>query len=282
MSEWTETIDALIGYLRYRQECGERSIEMDPAVLAILTALPTAPRPGAATAHAVSTPPAAARPAAATPPHATPPTPNLPKPTGDSLEAREAGLAAIAATVAACQRCALGQTRMRVEPGHGNPCAPEIMFVGEAPGAGEDAQTSADPDAAEQLLTKMIAAMGFTRDQVFIAHVCKCRLAKHRAPTADEMQACLPYLRAQLAIIRPKTIVALGAVAVKGLLDTQAGISRLRGQWTRYGDVPLMPTFHPAYLLRYPTAKKNSWEDLKAVLKHLGRQAPARTPAAPA
>jgi DNA polymerase len=268
MSEWTETVDSLIGYLRYRQECGDRSIEMDPAVLAGLTALRPASRPVAAPVP--EAPPAAIASVAAAPLH-------LPKPAGDSLEARQAGLAVIAAAAAACQRCARGQARRRTDAGQGNPCAPEILFVNDAPGDDESAPAPAGAETAEQLLSKMIVAMGFTRSQVFIASVCKCRSPHNRPPTQDEMQACLPFLRAQVAIIKPKTIVALGAGAVKGLLDTQSNVSRLRGQWTRYGDVPLMPTFHPAYLLRYPTAKKNSWEDLKAVLKHLGRQLPARS-----
>jgi DNA polymerase len=207
---------------------------------------------------------------------------HLPKPESDAPEARQAGLDKIASVLSTCQRCALGQSRTRAVPGQGNPCNPEVMFIGEAPGVEEDAQGLAFVGAAGQLLTKMIGAMGLSRDQVFIANICKCRPPNNRQPAPDEMQACLPYLQAQLAIIRPKTIVALGASAVKGLLDTQVGITRLRGQWTRYGDVPLMPTFHPAYLLRYPAAKKDTWEDLKAVLKHLGRQVPAPAHAAAA
>ena len=182
---------------------------------------------------------------------------------------------AIAASIEACQRCALFQKRRHTVPGQGQCCSPEVMFVGEAPGADEDAQGLAFVGAAGQLLTKMIAAMGFTRDEVFIGNICKCRPPDNRQPTLDEMHACLPFLRAQLAIIRPRVIVALGSVAVKGLLDTQMGITRLRGQWTSYGDTPLMPTFHPAYLLRYPAAKRDSWNDLKAVLKILGRAVPS-------
>jgi DNA polymerase len=206
----------------------------------------------------------------------------LPKPEGDALADRQAGLDKIASTVAACQRCPLGQSRMRTVPGQGNPCSPEILFIGDAPGTEEDSQGLAFVGEAGQLLTKMINAMGFTREQVFITNICKCRPPGNRHPTLDEMQACLPYLHAQLAIIRPKTIVALGASAVNGLLDTQAGMTRLRGQWTRYGDAPLMPTFHPTYLLRFPVTKKDSWGDLKAVLKHLGRQVPAPIPLAAA
>ena len=277
MSEWTDTIDALIDYLRYHQECGGGSIELDPAVLQTLRSATSRP------AAAPSTPPSPPLVAPVTPaPVPVAPPLRLPRPEGDALAARQAGLEQIASIVAVCQRCTLGQSRMRTVPGQGNPCSPEIVFIGETPGAEEDAQGLAFVGAAGQLLTKMIGAMGFSREQVFITNICKCHPPGNRQPTLDEMQACIPYLHAQLAIIRPKTIVALGPIAVKGLLDTQVGISRRRGQWTRYGNVPLMPTLHPTHLLRYPVAKKDSWGDLKAVLKQLGRQVPAPVPLAAA
>jgi len=273
MSEWTDTIDALIEYLRYQQECGVRSIELDPAVLQTFRSATPLP--------STSTLPPLVTPVTPAPVPVAPPL-RLPKPESDTLAARQAELDKIASTMAACQRCTLGQSRTRTVPGQGNPCSPEILFIGEAPSTEEDAQGLAFVGAAGELLTKMIGAMGLTREHVFITNICKCHPPDNRQPALDEMQACLPYLHAQLAIIRPKTIVALGPIAVKGLLDTQIGIPRPRGQWTRYGDVPLMPTFHPTHLLRYPVAKKDAWGDLKAVLKHLGRKAPAPVPSAAA
>lgn len=179
----------------------------------------------------------------------------------------------IAATVAACRRCSLHQTRTRTVPGQGNP-APEILFVGEAPGADEDRQGLAFVGAAGQLLTRMIAAMGFTREQVFIANVLKCRPPNNRPPLPEEMETCLPYLRAQIAALKPKVIVALGATAIRGLLGETLGITKLRGRWLSFDGIPVMPTFHPSYLLRTPSAKHAAWDDLQAVLKALGRTPP--------
>jgi DNA polymerase len=273
MTEWTDTLDALIDYLHYRQECGERATELEPELLALLNA--QAPLP----TTVPSSPPAPRR--RDVPTQLSPVAPPMTMPVAaaaadDPPEARQAGLAALAASIETCQRCTLAQSRTRTVPGAGKIGSPEVMFIGEAPGADEDAQGLPFVGAAGQLLTKMIQAMGFTRDEVFIANICKCRPPKNRVPTHDEMNACLPYLRAQLAIIRPKVIVTLGAVAAKGLLATESGITSLRGHWARYGHIPLMPTFHPAYLLRYPAAKKESWADLQAVLKLLGRPVPTR------
>ena len=185
------------------------------------------------------------------------------------------GLAEIAGRIAACKRCPLHQSRTRTVPGQGS-TSPEILFIGEGPGADEDRQGLAFVGRAGQLLTKIIEAMGFTRDQVFIGNIVKCRPPENRTPLPEEMQACLTYLREQIALLKPKVIVAMGATAVKGLLDVQAGITRLRGQWMSYEGIDLMPTFHPAYLLRNPAGKREVWEDMKAVLTRLGRQPPPR------
>jgi DNA polymerase len=179
----------------------------------------------------------------------------------------------IAATVAACRRCSLHRTRTKTVPGQGNP-TPEILFVGEAPGADEDQQGLAFVGAAGQLLTRMIAAMGFAREQVFIANVLKCRPPNNRPPLPEEMETCLPYLRAQIGALKPKVIVALGATAIRGLLGQTPGITKLRGTWLSFDGVPVMPTFHPSYLLRTPSAKRVVWDDLQAVLKALGRTPP--------
>jgi len=268
MSEWTDTIDALIDYLRFQQENGVREVPLSPdAPVAAASRQPTPP--AAASPAPASEPPVAA---AAKP--SPPPPPALPSLPAQTPAERRAALDRIAEHAAGCRRCPLAEGRTRVVPGQGNPDAPAILFVGEAPGQDEDAQGLAFVGRAGQLLTKMIAAMGFTRDEVFIANICKCRPPGNRAPTPEEMEACIPYLQAQIAVIKPQVIVTLGATAAKGLLNAQTSISKLRGQWTRYGDTPLMPTFHPAYLLRFPSAKHHAWDDLKSVLHRLGRPVP--------
>lgn len=185
-------------------------------------------------------------------------------------------LARIASEVAACRNCRLCEARKNVVPDQGH-TKPEIMFIGEGPGADEDEQGLAFVGRAGQLLTQIIEAMGYTRDQVFIGNVVKCRPPDNRTPMPDEMAACLPYLERQIALLRPKVIVALGATAVKGLFnDPKISITRLRGTWMRYQDIDTMPTLHPAYLLRNPPAKREVWEDMKSVLKHLGKPVPRR------
>lgn len=130
---------------------------------------------------------------------------------------------------------------------------------------------------AGQLLDRMIQAMGLGRDEVYVCNIVKCRPPNNRKPTPEEMQACLPYLAEQVELIDPKVIVALGSTAVQGLFGTSEGIMRLRGRWKLYkGRIAVMPTYHPAYLLRTPSAKRDVWEDLQAVLKQLGRSVPAR------
>jgi DNA polymerase len=178
----------------------------------------------------------------------------------------------------ACTICPhLAKSRTQVVFGLGNPEA-KLMFVGEAPGADEDEQGEPFVGRAGQLLTKMIAAMELTRAQVYIANVLKCRpdmppnTSGNRKPTRDEMEACLPYLRAQVAVIGPQVIVALGATAVEGLFGPQkTPISRLRGTWLELDGVPVRPTFHPSYLLRNQnlTEKRKVWEDLLAAMERL-------------
>lgn len=186
----------------------------------------------------------------------------------------------IAARVRACSLCPLHADRTQAVPGQGNP-NPEILFVGEAPGADEDKQGLAFVGRAGKLLTKMIEAMGLSREEVFIANVNKCRPPKNRKPLREEMDACLPYLRQQVAVLKPRVIVALGATAVEGLVpeSIEQKISELRGNWLSFEGIPLMPTYHPAYLLRNAAMKKPVWEDLKAVLHHLGRPVPKRSAA---
>ena len=174
-----------------------------------------------------------------------------------------------------CTRCKLAAGRHQLVFGVGNPAA-ELVFVGEGPGEDEDRQGEPFVGRAGQLLTKMIEAMGYARGDVYIANVVKCRPPGNRNPEPDEIEACEPFLRAQLAAIRPRVIVALGKFAAQTLLRESTPISRLRGRWAVYEGVKLMPTFHPAYLLRSPEEKKKAWEDLQLVMKELGRSVPRR------
>ncbi len=174
-----------------------------------------------------------------------------------------------------CTRCKLCQGRTQIVFGSGNPRA-RLVFVGEAPGAEEDAQGVPFVGKAGQLLTKMIEAMGFSRDEVYICNVVKCRPPDNRNPEPDEIAACEPFLKAQLQAIRPEVIVALGKFAAQTLLRDPTPITRMRGQWRRYEGAPLMPTFHPAYLLRQPNEKKVAWSDLQQVMQALGKSAPPR------
>lgn len=190
------------------------------------------------------------------------------KPLEDTLEG-------IAEGVASCTACQLAQTRTNTVPGAGNGASPDVMFIGEGPGRDEDEQGIPFVGRAGQLLTKMIEAMGYTRDEVFIANVVKCRPPNNRVPEDDEMAACLPWLLRQIKIVKPKAIVTLGATALKGLTGrTDVAISKERGVWNKFNGIPLMPTFHPSYLMRYPPAKVEAWKDLKAVLKLLGKTSP--------
>ncbi len=203
-----------------------------------------------------------------------------------------AALAAIAERVARCTRCPLHRTRHRTVPGQGNP-APELMFIGEGPGEEEDRQGLAFVGPAGQLLTRLIHRMGLTREDVFIANIVKCRPTindagvRDRPPTDEEMAACIPYLLEQIEVLQPKVIVCLGATALYGLLHLK-GISRLRGHWQEFRGIPVMPTYHPSYLLRSGGDQRarywEVWDDMVQVLQRLGRPVPdvgRRRPSAP-
>ena len=195
-----------------------------------------------------------------------------------SPEAKAAAFAELRQRAMACVKCPhLASSRKNVVFGVGSPDA-ELMFIGEAPGADEDDQGEPFVGKAGQLLTRIIQAMGLTRETVYIGNILKCRpdtagqSAGNRKPTADEMKTCIPYLHEQIDLIRPKVIVALGATAVEGLLGKTIGITKLRGNWKTYRGIPLMPTYHPAYLLRNqaPSEKRRVWEDMLQVMERLG------------
>jgi DNA polymerase len=175
-----------------------------------------------------------------------------------------------------CTRCKLAGGRKTIVFGVGNPRA-EVMFVGEGPGEDEDIQGVPFVGRAGGLLTDIITkGMGLRREDVYIANVVKCRPPNNRNPELDEIAACEPFLRRQIALVRPTVIVALGKFAAQILLRSRVPISKLRGVWSSYDGVPVMPTFHPAYLLRTPSDKKLVWEDVKQVLERLGRPIPQR------
>jgi uracil-DNA glycosylase len=188
-------------------------------------------------------------------------------------------LVAVRERVGACTKCAhLACSRTQTVFGVGNPDA-DLMFIGEAPGADEDQQGEPFVGRAGQLLTRILKAMNFAREEVYIANILKCRPDMpagsfgNRPPTPTEMQTCLPYLVEQIDIIQPTVLVALGAVAVEGLLGTRATMRELRGRWHTYNSIPLMITYHPAYLLRNqaPSEKRKVWEDMLQVLERLER-----------
>src|SRR5258705_2970137 len=172
------------------------------------------------------------------------------------------------ADIGDCTRCPLYQARTNIVHTDGNRKA-RLMFVGEAPGADEDAQARPFVGRAGQLLTKIIEAIGLKREEVLIGNVNRCRPPANRPPTPEEASMCKPFLLREIAAVQPEVIVVLGNTAMKNLLDLKQGITRVRGQFQNYQGVKVMPTFHPAYLLRDPTKKKETWEDLKKVRDYL-------------
>jgi uracil-DNA glycosylase len=174
-----------------------------------------------------------------------------------------------------CTRCRLHKGRTKLVFGVGNVNA-ELMFVGEGPGADEDAQGEPFVGRAGQLLNNMISAMGLKREDVYIANVVKCRPPGNRTPEKDECDTCSPFLMRQIDVIRPKVIVALGAVAAKNLLAMNDSMANLRGRWYDFRDSKLLVTYHPAYLLRDPRQKKEAWKDLQMVMKYLGLEPPKK------
>jgi uracil-DNA glycosylase family 4 len=178
-------------------------------------------------------------------------------------------LADLGRIAAVCEKCGLAKTRTNVVYGVGSPTA-DLMFIGEAPGRDEDLKGEPFVGRAGQLLTDIIKAMSLTREQVYIANVIKCRPPENRDPEPDEVEACRPYIRRQIELIQPKVIVTLGRIALQALTGKAYGITSIRGQWLEYDGVKLMPTLHPAYLLRTPSAKKDVWNDMKKVMAELG------------
>jgi DNA polymerase len=255
-----------LGHLAWLQDAGVREVPR---------AAPRTASPGGAQAKRAM--------ATATPTATPTPTPtSTPTPTGRpplpprayGLNDRGCGsqpLLAIRQELGECARCKLAGGRTTLVFGVGDPRA-ELMFVGEGPGADEDQQGEPFVGKAGQLLTKMIEAMGYRREQVYIANVVKCRPPGNRNPEPDEIEACEPFLKRQIEAVGPKVIVALGKFAAHTLLRTAIPITKLRGTWSAYAGVRLMPTFHPAYLLRSPDEKGKAWADLQLVMAELGKK----------
>ena len=172
-----------------------------------------------------------------------------------------------------CDRCKLGKERKNIVFGEGSPDA-RLVFVGEAPGMEEDLTGKPFVGLAGKLLTDIIKAMDLTREKVYICNIVKCRPPRNRDPEPDEIDMCLPFLRAQISLIKPEAICALGRISVQSLVNRDMKITRDRGEWHEFMGIPLMPTYHPAYLLRYPQAKRQVWEDMQEIMKELGLKDP--------
>lgn len=286
MESFDEILGAFEKALMLEAELGTRMVDCDRALLVPQRPEPpkpvATPAPSAAPVVPAST---SAQPAVGSRP-TTPSAPVLPPLRPTPPETAENSTAAGLPTVAellACTKCPLAKSgRTHVVPGQGNAASPDYMFIGEAPGAEEDAQGLAFVGAAGQFLTKMIAAMGYARDQIFIANVCKCRPPGNRTPNPQEMAACLPYLRRQIALVKPKCIVLLGRTAMTGLFPT---MRIRRDTWYVYEGIPVIATFHPAYILRFDSAtdpaglrqaKVAVWNVLKMALARLGKKPPGQ------
>jgi uracil-DNA glycosylase family 4 len=202
---------------------------------------------------------------------------SLPQPKSPSADHATA-LRLIREDLGDCTRCRLhSQGRKQIVFGVGDPNA-QLMFIGEAPGADEDEQGEPFVGRSGQLLTNMIKAMGLRREDVYIANIIKCRPPANRTPERDECDTCSPFLMRQIEAIRPKALVALGAVAAKSLLAINAPMSELRGRWYDFRGTKLAVTYHPAFLLRDPRQKKETWKDLQMVMKEMGLPLPEKTP----
>lgn len=288
---YQQLLDAALEHLQRMKEQGTRFVSVAPDTLAALAApvraklpppVPVVPAPRATLTPTPMPKASFPKPAPAavskTPAFQPVSTPLPPLPPPLAPEAKATAVAALRERVLACVKCPnLVAARTTVVFGVGDINA-TLMFVGEAPGADEDQQGEPFVGKAGQLLTKIIQTMGFDRSSVFIANILKCRpdtpgqSAGNRKPTADEMATCIPWLHEQINLIQPRVMVALGATAVEGLFGKTIGITRLRGTWMTYRGIPVMPTYHPAYLLRNQalSEKRRVWEDMLQVLEKLG------------
>jgi DNA polymerase len=189
-----------------------------------------------------------------------------------SAEDKAMALKALREAIGDCQKCRLSKGRKNLVFGQGNPYA-ELMFIGEAPGREEDMQGLPFVGDAGRLLTRLIERMGYRREEVYIGNIIKCRPPLNRDPQEDEIHACMPFIKEQIRTIAPRVIISLGRVSAQALIGLKTPISKLRGRFYEFEETPLMPTFHPAYLLRNPKDKMLVWADAQKVLERLGRPA---------
>jgi len=185
-------------------------------------------------------------------------------------DARAAALHQLREELGDCRRCRLCETRTQIVFGHGSPAA-ELVFIGEAPGRGEDERGEPFVGRSGELLNRMVGAMKLRREDIYVCNIVKCRPPGNRDPNPDELEACAPFLASQLEALSPRVIVTLGADATQALLRTDAPLARLRGQWHHWRGIPVMPTYHPAFVLRNPAEKRPVWDDLKKVMAELGK-----------
>ncbi|HTR41096.1 MAG TPA: uracil-DNA glycosylase [Pseudomonadales bacterium] len=277
-SDYSQLLDATIHYLEDLKSHGARHVAVSAETLRSLSQSP--PKAAAISGfkpqvQPIVTPVLESK--SAGPVSAPVPVTPLPVASPKSAIEKSAAFAALRERVMACVKCEhLASSRKNVVFGVGNIDA-QLMFVGEAPGADEDIQGEPFVGRAGELLTKIIQAMGLQRSDVYIANILKCRpdtpgqSSGNRKPTTEEMAVCVPYLHEQIDLIRPRVLVALGATAIEGLLGKTMGIMKMRGNWQTYRGTPLMPTFHPAYLLRNQamSEKRKVWEDMLSVMEKL-------------
>jgi len=283
-AQYDQLLDAAIRCLEQLKAQGVRYIPASSAALSALASAPPSPTDMTGRSESQNAParsPIASKERPANSELLTQPTEALaqtaPHQPAIDPEARMQAMAELRKQALGCAKCShLASSRKTVVFGVGDIHSP-LIFVGEAPGADEDQRGEPFVGKAGQLLTRIIVAMGLTRESVYIANILKCRpdtpgqVAGNRKPTPEEMETCIPYLHQQIDLIQPKVLVALGGTAIEGLLGKTLGISRLRGQWQTYRNIPLMPTFHPSYLLRPENAphKRMVWEDMLQVMEKL-------------
>ena len=274
MSDMRHALDLTVEYLQELKANGQRFVAVCPETLAALTAC----RATASISNAIAAPPVSTKTIPDREPLVERSTPSAPEtPRSVSAVDKAQAIAELCERALQCVKCPnLVKSRSKVVFGVGDINA-ALMFVGEAPGADEDAQGEPFVGAAGQLLTKIIQAMGLSRQAVYIANILKCRPDTpgqsygNRKPTPDEMKTCIPYLHAQIDVIQPRVLVALGATAIEGLLGASGGITKVRGKWQTYRGIPLMPTFHPSYLLHNQalTERRKVWEDMLQVMDRI-------------
>lgn len=272
MDSYTSIIDDLMNHINVLKELGQRTVEIEPQVVRDLTApivAAVSPKNAAVAQSKVQRAEGRER--------LSKSVLQCEKPL--DAKARVQELEEIAGQVRHCTECALCQSRVKALPGQGNPNSPDIMFIGPAPDADDEQAGETFSGPAGELMTQMIKAMGYDRKEVFLTNICKCRPESDRAPLLDEMQACSAFLEEQIRIIRPKTIVVMGEHAIKGLFLKQSGATAPQGRWTQYHGIPVMPTFHPKYILRFHNdaqgqqkrLKSSVWSALQAVMRQTGK-----------